>query len=198
MIGINPGWLSVRKDLFLLLASSILIFSMFGCSFIPLLNNTEDAPPEEGYWPGKVLEMYTGLMEVTPSIAFRDENGETRVLTPSSSKNALVAINMTFVNRNTVVVPMLVNENSVEIGNPYDERFRPIDPFENAMYADVPEEDLSHIKPFLWGSMDLVRDFQIEGYLIFEIPQGMPITTLWWEEVDSIVALLYLKPDPVE
>ena len=36
------------------------------------------------------------------------------------------------------------------------------------------------------------------GYLIFEIPQGMPITTLWWEEVDSIVALLYLKPDPVE
>ena len=81
MIGINPGWLSVRKDLFLLLASSILIFSMFGCSYIPLLNNTEDAPPEAGYWPGKVLEMYTGLMEVTPSIAFRDENGETRVLT---------------------------------------------------------------------------------------------------------------------
>ena len=147
MIGINSGWVSGQKNLFFLLVSSLLIFSMFGCSYIPLLDDKEESPPEEGYWPGKVLEMYTGLMEVSPSIAFRDENGDTRVLTPSSSKNALVAINMTFVNRNTVVVPMLVNENSVEIGNPYDERFRPIDPFENAMYADVPEEDLSHITP---------------------------------------------------
>ena len=198
MIGKNYGWLSDRKNLFFLLVSSFLIFFMFGCSYIPFLDDAEESPPEEGYWPGKILEMYTGLMEVTPSIAFRDENGDTRVLAPSSSKNALVAINMTFVNRNTVVVPMLVNENSVEIGNPYDERFRPIDPFEKAMFADIQEEELSHITPFLWGSMDLERGFQVEGYLIFEIPQGMPITTLWWEEVDSIVGLLYLKPDPVE
>ena len=187
-----------RKIIFSGLLILVLIFVASACSNIPFLGNEEESPPAEGYWPGRVLEMYTGMMEVTPSIAFRYENDEIRVLNPSSSKNVLVAIKMTFVNRNTVVVPMLVNEDSVEIGNPFDDRIRPINPFENSILADVPEEELSHITPFLWGPTELVRNFQVEGYMIFEVPQGMAITTLWWEEVDSIVGLLYLKPNQVK
>ena len=41
-------------------------------------------------------------------------------------------------------------------------------------------------KPFLWGNINLDKNFQVQGWMVFDVPKGLILGTIWWEEVDSI------------
>ena len=49
-----------------------------------------------------------------------------------------------------------------------------------------PDENL--YSPFLWGEVNLDREFQVEGWMVFDVPKGLVLGSLWWDEVDSIIA----------
>ena len=42
------------------------------------------------------------------------------------------------------------------------------------------------ISPVLWGEMDLARGFQVSGYLVFDVPKGLILGTIFWDEVEYI------------
>ena len=41
--------------------------------------------------------------------------------------------------------------------------------------------------PFIWGEIELGRNTQVEGWLVFDVPKGLILGSLWWEEIDSMV-----------
>ena len=43
---------------------------------------------------------------------------------------------------------------------------------------------VKHMQP--WGTFELARGYQIEGFLIFDVPKGLLLGTLFWDEVEYI------------
>jgi hypothetical protein len=41
-------------------------------------------------------------------------------------------------------------------------------------------------EPPLWGEVELKKDFQIEGWFVFDVPKGLKLGTLWWNQADTV------------
>ena len=41
--------------------------------------------------------------------------------------------------------------------------------------------------PFFLVQVQLDRQFQVSGWMLFDVPKGLTLGTFWWDEVDEVV-----------
>ena len=85
-------------------------------------------------------------------------------------------------------MPLLVDPEAARLGDRRGERIHAMDPFDRFGTADVADADEDKYSPLLWGDIQLDRNFQVQGWVIFDVPKGLTLGTLWWDEVDEVVA----------
>lgn len=136
---------------------------------------------------GRSLELHASVPNLVDKIAFLDSQGKHRVLRPRASNRQLAMVDVTIVNRTSLVTPLLVDPDAADLGDRRGERISPLNPFENAEYVDATSPDEGKFMPFLWGEVELDKNFQVQGWMVFDVPKGLILGTLWWEEVDTIV-----------
>ena len=87
------------------------------------------------------------------------------------------------------MVSLLLNESAVELGDRRSDRLEAIDPF-NAEVLGTDHEDHRDAvvldDPPLWGEVELKKGFQIEGWFVFDVPKGLKLGTLWWNQADTV------------
>ena len=144
--------------------------------------------PERISARGRSLEVHTTHPVILDKLAFKDVNGQHRVIRPRASNRQLVALDVTIVNRTSLVTPLLIDAEAAQIGDRRGERIDALDPFEASKLVDAAGEDEDLYSPFLWGEVELDREFQVQGWMVFDVPKGLILGSLWWDEVDSIIA----------
>ena len=143
--------------------------------------------PEKVRSRGRSLEIHTSYPLIVEKVAFKDSQGQHRVIRPRASNRQLVLLDITLVNRTSLITPLLINEEAAQIGDRRGERIDAIDPFESSRVVDAADPDEDLYSPFLWGQIELGKEFQVEGYMIFDVPKGLILGSLWWEQVDAII-----------
>ncbi len=164
------------------LALMVLALAVF-----PLISCGSDEP-EKIRARGRSLEVHTTHPLIVEKVAFKDVTGQHRVIRPRASNRQLVLLDVTLVNRTSLVTPLLIDEEAAQIGDRRGERIDAIDPFESSRVVDVADTEEDLYSPFLWGEVELDRQFQVEGWMVFDVPKGLILGSLWWEEVDTIIA----------
>ena len=106
---------------------------------------------------------------------------------PRASNRELAAVLVTVVNRTSTVMPLLVDSDAAELGDRRSDRLEALDPFDRFSEVSFADEDEDRFSPLLWGQIQLDRNFQVEGWVIFDVPKGLTLGTLWWNEVDEVV-----------
>ena len=163
------------------LALMVLALAVF-----PLISCGSDEP-EKIRARGRSLEVHTSHPLIVDKVAFRDVSGQHRVIRPRASNRQLVLLDVTLVNRTSLVTPLLIDEEAAQIGDRRGARIDAIDPFESSRVVDVADTEEDLYSPFLWGEVELDRQFQVEGWMVFDVPKGLILGSLWWEEVDTII-----------
>lgn len=143
--------------------------------------------PEKVNARGRSLEVHTTYPLVVDKVAFKDNSGQHRVIRPKASNRQLVLLDITLVNRTSLVTPLLIDKEAAQIGDRRGERIYAIDPFEASRVVDSAEPDEDLYTPFLWGQIELDKEFQVQGWMVFDVPKGLILGSLWWEEVDTII-----------
>lgn len=137
---------------------------------------------------GRSIEIHAERPVVLEKVSYSTGNGEHRVLRPRASNRQLAAVLVTVVNRTSTVMPLLVDPEAARLGDRRGERIVALDPFERYGTVDVADAKEDKYAPLLWGDIPLDRNFQVQGWLIFDVPKGLTLGTLWWDEVDEVVA----------
>ena len=165
--------------------SALTLLALMLASLVAMSCGSDD--PEKVRARGRSLEVHTSHPIIVEKVAFRDNSGQHRVIRPRASNRQLVLLDITIVNRTSLITPLLIDGEAAQIGDRRGERIDAIDPFEASRVVDVadPEEDL--YSPFLWGQIELDREFQVQGWMVFDVPKGLILGSLWWEEVDTII-----------
>jgi hypothetical protein len=138
---------------------------------------------------GRTMEIHAEAPQVVDRAFFVDKGGKTRILVPGASNRQLVVVEVTVVNRTSTVIPFVVDEEGVQLGDRRAKRYGAINPFEKSkLYNGTLEEsrDVKDIVPVLWGETDLARKFQVGGYIVFDIPKGTILGTLFWDDVEYV------------
>ena len=161
-----------------LMVLALAVFSLISCG---------SDEPEKIRARGRSLEVHTSHPLIVDKVAFRDLSGQHRVIRPRASNRQLVLLDVTLVNRTSLVTPLLIDEEAAQIGDRRGARIDAIDPFESSRVVDVADTEEDLYSPFLWGEVELDRQFQVEGWMVFDVPKGLILGSLWWEEVDTII-----------
>ena len=137
---------------------------------------------------GRNLDIAVSDPVLVDRFAFTDTDGNHRVLFPSASNRRLALVETTVANRTATVVKMLVDPSAAQLGYRRGERFDAVDPFTASQIVDVGDPEEDRYAPLLWGEVELARYFQATGWLVFDVPKGMTLGSLWWSEVDDMIA----------
>ena len=168
------GLIRLRYTTYLLAALALLLLAC-------------ESEPQKVVVRGRSLELHASAPNLVDKIAFLDSQGKHRVLRPRASNRQLAMIDVTIVNRTSLVTPLLVDPDAADLGDRRSDRISPLDPFEHAEIVGVASPDEDMFKPFLWGTVVLDKNFQVQGWMVFDVPKGLILGTLWWEEVDKMV-----------
>jgi hypothetical protein len=135
---------------------------------------------------GSSLELCVAAPVKSERVAFSDGEGRHRVLRAQASNRQLAVVEVTIANRTSIVTPMLVDSEAAQLGDRRGERFDAVDAIASAAVVDSTGPDENKFMPLLWGPLVLERNFQATGWMVFDVPKGLTLGTIWWDEVDSI------------
>ena len=166
---------SIKHVLFLIVVSLAILAAACG------------GEPDVRFVRGRTIEVHAGNPVLTTKMSFADDRGRHRVIRPTASNRQLALVEVTVVNRTSTVMPLLINEGAVELGDRRGERIDALDPFLNSSIVETLSEDEGKFAPLLWGEVQLDREFQVKGWVIFDVPKGLTLGSLWWNEIDEVV-----------
>ena len=180
------GMLKARYSIALL--SVIIAAAIIGCSGDPDVIGVR----------GRSIEIHAKRPVVAEKITFKAPESRYYIFRPKASNRQMAAVCVTVVNRTSTVMPLEVNPEAARLGNRRGDRIPATDPFESSVILDSAggdtiltdtgdEEDLSRCTQLLWGQIQLDRQFQVSGWMLFDVPKGLTLGTLWWDEVDEVV-----------
>lgn len=137
---------------------------------------------------GRSIEIQVSRPVVKTNMSFLDDEGKHRVVRPRASNRQLAMVEIAVVNRTSTVMPLLIDEEAAELGDRRGERIEALDPFVNSRVVEAagPKED--EFAPLLWGEVQLDRDFQVKGWMIFDVPKGLTLGSVFWNEIEEIIA----------
>ena len=138
---------------------------------------------------GRTMEIHSEKPQVVEKAFFVNEEGETKILVPGASNRQLVVVEVTVVNRTSTVIPFVVDEEGVQLGDRRAKRYGAVNPREKSkLYEGTLEESkkVMNIAPIFWGETDLPRQRQIGGSIVFDIPKGTILGTLFWDDVEYV------------
>ncbi len=141
-----------------------------------------------GWTTGRVLLLYIPGVEKVNEVAYLSENGDHFVIRPSQSNKKLAVVSTTVSNQKSARVLLTLDENTAYIGDGKGDRFPMLDPFKNATGVASPGHNEGKYVPFLWGNVELLKGFQVQGWFVFEVPEDFEPSMLLWEETESIRA----------
>ena len=136
---------------------------------------------------GRSLEVHLSQPVVVQKMRY--ENGsEEHIIQAGASNRQLALVKVTLVNRTSTVIPLKIERDAAQIGDRRGQRIDALDPFTDFKVADAPDPSAADgFLPFLWGELELARFTQAEGWMVFEVPVGLRLSSFWWDEVDFIV-----------
>jgi hypothetical protein len=143
--------------------------------------------PEFHFVRGRSVEIHVGNPVIKSKISFQDDDGRHRVVRPKASNRQLALVDIVVVNRTSTVMPLLVDSDAAQIGDRRGERIDALDPFLNSSIVENALEDEGEFSPLLWGDVQLDRQFQVQGWMIFDVPKGLSLSSVWWNEIDDVI-----------
>ena len=142
---------------------------------------------EQSIAKGRQLHFIAKPPKVAEKVIFTDGNDNRWVLRPKASNRQLAVVDMTIANFSTTVASLLLNESAALLGDRRSDRIEPINPFDSASPADGDDRGALVLEgQLLWGLVELEKDRQIEGAFVFDVPKGLILGTLWWEQTDTV------------
>ena len=156
----------------------ILILSTLGCE-----NDDSDFSIRKG----RTIAIGATQPIVRDRITFTDTAGKLRLVKPISANNKLVVVKLKIINDSVTHVSVFVDTEAAELGDRGGSRGWNIDPYVNSVIVATEESELDKYTPFLNGHIELNKGFEVEGWMIFDIPRSVKPLTIWWRESDDIV-----------
>lgn len=135
---------------------------------------------------GRGLTMRVADLKVVDDLIYQDTNQDYYNVGPAMEGHHFVAARVTIWNLRSGILFLNIGEESGLLEGTEREKGLPVDPYERRVKLDAPPAALSPHLPFLWGPSELPQDFNIDGWMVFEVPDGTEIAQLRWEQVDTL------------
>ena len=170
----------------------VLLLALAACS--------EASPVFGQYFRGKTLDLSIVTLERVPELRYTTTDGHQIVrhyrVTPSAEDLELVLLRLKVENHTATSAIVNIDDQAAELRDFFRGKYRPIDVNERVEEVESPENPADERQIiFLWNrtvedgsteAFELLRDFGVDGWMVFEAPPGTKFRELRWRAGDSL------------
>jgi len=142
--------------------------------------------PATAYGWGRYLTVRVAGLQPVEEVAYVDTDGTPYAVRPQAEGQVLMAVLTTLINEKSYIVTLNIDARSAYLEDRRGNSYPLVDPFARRERLETPPSDPQRFLPFLWGSMTLYEGYQVQGWLLFEVPRGFRPGRLVWEHVDYV------------
>ena len=140
---------------------------------------------------GDALIIRIDEIQRVQEIRYLGTDGNHYLIVPSSRDNELVAINLLLHNAESGRLFLTVDEEAAEIrGSNTNETYKLLDLSlqneKNVSRVDSTHPSEGRYTPFIAGPLELNKDFQVKGWLVFDVPKDTTLGHLRWGAGDIV------------
>ncbi|MBI2165329.1 MAG: hypothetical protein HYU29_02865 [Chloroflexi bacterium] len=148
-------------------------------------------PVERSSWGwGRSFVVNVSQIRKIQQVAYFDDDGKRYVIRTSSPDNQLLLFKVVIVNQEVSKALLLVDDDAAYIENLRGDRFIPLDHTKARVEVQESQPEENIYLPFLWGELEVVLNYQVEGWMLFDVPKDVKITRFNWQEADSVTVEL--------
>ena len=112
--------------------------------------------------------------------------GQNYVITPREEGTSIAAVRARAVNRNSTQVTLSVDEDSAALTTSGGDEFKAFDPETRAVETTEPAPKDNPYGSHIWGPFQLIQNFEVAGWIFFEVPKDSEFASFSWDDVDFI------------
>jgi len=139
-------------------------------------------------YQGAILQLTLEQMFSVPEIAYTEEDQTDSLIKPSSEGNELVVIRARIGNHAATTAQLNIDAQPAELRMDTG-RYFALNTAEVKVPADGFYPDKDRFTPFIRGSQELEKDFELDGWLVFDVPKGSKAESLKWEAGGDIIII---------
>ena len=134
---------------------------------------------------GRALSINVSNMALVPEAIYTVDQTN-YVIRPKESNARLAVLKVYIRNDRSSKISMLVDENAAFITDRRSNRLGSLDPYKNREETQkVPEDGVSYL-PLLWGTTSVLKGYEIQGWMFFEVPEDFIPERFNWEQGESM------------
>jgi hypothetical protein len=140
---------------------------------------------------GRILILKVTPPEKLKTFSFIDNRpdigtGKSYSIKPIGSDRILAATKVKVINEKSAKALLSIDKKSTFLQDSAGNHYPPMDPWDSASITEDISIQSKYV-PFLQGEYSLARNQEVEGWIFFEVPIGVEVAILRWQEADDIV-----------
>jgi hypothetical protein len=160
----------------LLILATLVLLATLGC-----------AGGVRGQWSyGRTLVMNLAQIQKVTQVAYQHEDRHF-VVQPKDPGNVLAAVQLTLVNQKSARMMVLADANAALLEDDKGNTYQPLNPWEQRREVAKAEGNERLFVPFLWGNFEIPKDYELKGWMLFEVPRDIKFSLFRWEQADSLL-----------
>ena len=142
---------------------------------------------------GRILQISATPLQTVLDIGYSEQQ-KSYAIRPRAVGKALFLTRVSILNRTAGLASILVDDQAVFVEDSQGNRYRPVNPFEPRDPVTSPLAMDGAFTPFLWGNSEVRENFEVSGWLVFELPQNSHVRVLLWDQVENL-RLFFPEPN---
>ena len=128
-------------------------------------------------------------METVPHVYFQDDDGINKVILPSKPGNELLVLHTKLGNHAAESTTLDIEAEPAEIRTKDGTSFLSLNTLQEATPSTISFTDKDEFIPFLRGRQEVIRDYHLDGWLVFEVPIDATFSLLRWEISGDVIRI---------
>ncbi len=128
-------------------------------------------------------------METVPHVYFQDDDGINKVILPSATGNELLVLHTQLGNHAADSTTLDIEAEPAEIRTEDGTSFLSLNTLQEATPSTISYTDKDKFIPFLRGRQEVIRNYHLDGWLVFEVPIDATFSLLRWEISGDVIRI---------
>jgi hypothetical protein len=128
-------------------------------------------------------------METVPYVYFQDDDGINKVILPNTTENELLVLHTQIGNHAAESTTLDIEGEPAEIRTKDGTSFLSLNLLQAAIPSSTSYADKDKFVPFLRGRQEVLRNYHLDGWLVFEVPIDTTFSLLRWEISGDVIRI---------
>lgn len=129
------------------------------------------------------------VMETVPHVYFQDDDGINKVILPSTTGNELLVLHTQLGNYAAESTVLDIESAPAELRTEDGTSFLSLNTLREATPSTISYTDKDKFIPFLRGRQEVLRNYHLDGWLVFDVPIDATFSLLRWEISGDVIRI---------